>query len=43
MEHISKFLPKKYKVEFVQTETFIVDVYAKDETEARTIDFENMP
>ena len=27
---------KKYKVEFIQTETFIVDVYAKDETEART-------
>lgn len=37
MKHISKYLPKKYKVEFVQTETFIVDVYAKDETEARTI------
>lgn len=24
----------KYKVEFLQTETFIVDVYAKDEQEA---------
>ena len=27
---------KKYKVEFIQTETFTVDVYAKDETDART-------
>lgn len=25
---------KKYKVEFVQTETFIVDVYAKSEQDA---------
>lgn len=28
---------KKYKVELTQTETFIVDVYAKDETEAITL------
>ena len=34
----------KYKVEFIQTETFIVDVLAKDETEARTkadLEFQN--
>ena len=28
---------KKYKVEFLQTETFVVDVLAKDESEAKTI------
>ena len=27
-------LLRKYKVEFVQTETFIVDVYAEDEDQA---------
>lgn len=34
----------KYKIEFLQTETFIVDVLAKDEGEAidkATIEFEN--
>lgn len=27
---------KKYKVEYIQTETFIVDVLAENETDART-------
>ena len=28
---------RKYKVEFTQTETFIVDVYAKSENEAKVL------
>ena len=28
---------RKYKVEFTQTETFIVDVYAKNEKEAKVL------
>ena len=28
---------RKYKVEFTQTETFIVDVYAKSEKEAKVL------
>jgi hypothetical protein len=28
---------RKYKVEFTQTETFVVDVYAKNEKEAKVL------
>ena len=37
MEHISKFLPKKYKVEYQKSETYCVDVLAKDEAEAKRL------
>ena len=32
--HIFNITMKKYKIEFIQTETFIVDVMAKDEAAA---------